>query len=755
MESIDKKYTFWQLLGEFKVEIPIIQRDYAQGRENVKTKQIRDNFLDKILAAIDDENSILEKKSLDLDFVYGSAADNKFIPLDGQQRLTTLFLLHWYVASLTDNLQANKQILLNFSYETRISSREFCHALINSNLNIGNETLSSQLKDCSWFFLSWSKDPTIKAMLVMLDAIHSKLQHVVKAKHWQALTEERIITFQFLDMNHENLQLTDELYVKMNARGKALTDFENFKAWVEQFIDEKNYIIKVEDWKTKFDKDWTDLFWNYKDGDNHLIDEEFMRFFNGMVLNQYAAGFKGNIDKDEIYKKNVQALSAKKENGQEVYIPISIYLDIQAFSEASVNDIFQTLEFIKGNKNQDINTSLSGIKFYTPEESIFESFIQGDITYPDRLRFYALSQVLIKNEISIESNPLTLQRWMRFIRNLIENTTIDSAETFSRAINSITSILANKNVFNNLYEYLSDVNTVITGFDGNQIKEEKLKALLIHNSQNTEWEAYIIEAENHPMFRGNIGFLLPENRESEFTKFISRKNVAFRLFNKDGVNEKFGRSSNLLGRLLLAMGLGLQNDELWLGGKQQYWKGHLKNAHYIPFIVKAIDLLLDADDESYSDILNANLNVAGLESWKEHLVNNPRLFKEYTYYGRIKKDWRGINLYQQEKFNANVNAILIENNRNEVITELLKEGQYKLVNPHIIKCENFYAGDKIELRNKKIILSFGQNKVKIYQLNEESKDGILIAETSFLEGSEVLLESINEHLTHSINFSEA
>ena len=32
-----------------------------------------------------------------LDFVYGSKKNNVFIPLDGQQRLTTLFLMHWYL----------------------------------------------------------------------------------------------------------------------------------------------------------------------------------------------------------------------------------------------------------------------------------------------------------------------------------------------------------------------------------------------------------------------------------------------------------------------------------------------------------------------------------------------------------------------------------------------------------------------------------------------------------------------------------
>lgn len=30
------KYTFWSLLNEHTIEVPIIQRDYAQGRANEK-----------------------------------------------------------------------------------------------------------------------------------------------------------------------------------------------------------------------------------------------------------------------------------------------------------------------------------------------------------------------------------------------------------------------------------------------------------------------------------------------------------------------------------------------------------------------------------------------------------------------------------------------------------------------------------------------------------------------------------------------
>lgn len=48
-------------------------------------------------------------------------------------------------------------------------------------------------------------------------------------KYWELLTSDNSpIVFYYLPL--KKFGLSDDLYVKMNARGKALTPFENFKA---------------------------------------------------------------------------------------------------------------------------------------------------------------------------------------------------------------------------------------------------------------------------------------------------------------------------------------------------------------------------------------------------------------------------------------------------------------------------------------------------------------------------------------------
>src|SRR6266404_8882563 len=111
MPEFDKPITFSDLVTQcHRIEVPLIQRDYAQGRAS--EKDVRNEFLQALHGALSGASTV----SLNLDFVYGSMEDQdgmRFLPLDGQQRLTTLFLLHWYLAWCDDRLVDYKRMLLD------------------------------------------------------------------------------------------------------------------------------------------------------------------------------------------------------------------------------------------------------------------------------------------------------------------------------------------------------------------------------------------------------------------------------------------------------------------------------------------------------------------------------------------------------------------------------------------------------------------------------------------------------------------
>lgn len=320
-------------LTDKNVRIPQLQRDYVQGSD--KAKEIRDLFICDLVETLSADTPEAKQKTLHLDFIYGStyeeapasglhphwkegelhfdtpnSDDNEptkvFLPLDGQQRLTSLWLLHWMLCPETE-ADAAKKLLSHFSYATRSSSRRFCAALV---AHIGDGELKQQLKinkaksalmEAPWFLPAWQKDPTVNSMIEMLVAIGTRLGEVDTAPLWKRL-QEGAITFTVIEIQSNEFRLTDELYIKMNNRGRLLTDWECDKAKAIECLGE---VVFTEEnaglWESlqaneqektpadyfsfRIDGRWQDFFWHLsRGGESPLEDhvqrsDEMMRYF--------------------------------------------------------------------------------------------------------------------------------------------------------------------------------------------------------------------------------------------------------------------------------------------------------------------------------------------------------------------------------------------------------------------------------------------------------------------------------------------
>ena len=303
-----QEYTFPKLLEQYdKVLVPMIQRDYAQGRTDKKETGVRNNLL----------SDIFTKESVNFDLVFGSKesriVDGKeiscFIPVDGQQRLTTLFLLYLY-AKKAKGLWINLD-LSKFSYDTRRAASDFCKDVTTKEWCVQEgKKVSDVIKDSSWFMDYWASDPTVAGMLNMLDAIQEKAKE-------KAFPNLERITFLFFDL--ESHGLNENLYLKMNSRGKPLTAFENLKAKIEKVLpddsqkDDNNKYGKCfpnnaatmdsfkEKWKFFMDRDWTNAFWD-KDNPNKCdvnIAKFIVRFLSG-----YWAAFGQETEEKKKRKNN-------------------------------------------------------------------------------------------------------------------------------------------------------------------------------------------------------------------------------------------------------------------------------------------------------------------------------------------------------------------------------------------------------------------------------------------------------------------
>jgi len=482
-----KTLNFWELLKKNKTEIPIIQRDYAQGRED--KKEIRNNFLQALYQSIDTNNPIK------LDFIYGSMEKETFQPLDGQQRLTTLFLLHWY--SLIQSQLLNKEnieILEKFTYETRISSREFCNTLISKPITLNKTTvLSAQIIDSSWFFLSWKKDPTIDAMLRTIDDIHRKFYDVEDL--WEKLTSKNLISFYHVKL--ENIGLTDDLYIKMNARGKLLSPFENFKASFQKRINDKKWDNNKkfkETFAYKIDSIWTDLFWSYRSKDNN-IDDSFIKFIATILM------IRQVIDKKPNRLTLIQTLQDK-----------STTVKPDSFMEDDFNYLCECFDIYHDVFIKKIDLKIDFPLFqHTPTVDIFTAVIdkESNASYSQKVLFYAQTEYL-KNMSGF--NRDSFQEWMRVIRNIVargdiaktgkRQTIIRSQQTFDGVINLIHELSAG---CMDIYTFLSQTQ-IKSSFAKEQIKEERLKADIIIS--NPSFKEIIFKMEDTLLLQGRIEFAL-------------------------------------------------------------------------------------------------------------------------------------------------------------------------------------------------------------------------------------------------------
>lgn len=687
----NKKYTLLNFLKSeysdaISFEIPIIQRDYAQGRSDERSKEIRKTFLGSLIAAVEN----YPQKNIELDFVYGKRNKNKVYLLDGQQRITTLYLLHWYLAQRLQKPLLLKDVAL--SYRVRQYADEFTQKISDKSTQIDfTSSIPSQaICNCTWFFDAWKHDPTVKGMLNTLDTIHELLKDkkISEEHYWQPL-EEGAVTFYWLDL--EEHQLTDELYLKMNARGKQLSNFENFKAsLVKRIADngwEKN-IQEKDSFSFKVDTIYTDLFWEYR-GEVNVIDYEATNFFAGMAMIGYA--LKEN---SEAQQKRIQELFNN---------PLSVR--VEDFEKSDFERLTSYLDFYSAVEKISIETELW--KYYNTDNKrgLFEEFIKDEnkgtekkydgATYPQRVLFYALSELFMeakdKNNIS--------EDFIRVVRNIVENATIDSAQTFVGAIKLMSELLEG---VQDIYWYLSKT-AIQSNFASYQVTQEKQKAERI--VANLEWKDAIWEAEDHPMFKGDIGFLLLET-ENNLSLFKKRYEVAKEMFEENGVKDKY-KENMLLIRALVATfdEWHLLTHGLTYDCEKDTWKEILEydrdsSAYFLKVLDSPIPLeelvkqpsKMKGYEEPHQDLYQTNL----LEAIQQRRPNN----RGFTYHS----SW-GVHILYPPYYSGYYYGCIIGEERNKKLAQA--------VDKDIIKTEQ-----QLEVNGKKIPFFWGWDVHFIYKDKE-------------------------------------
>lgn len=462
MENL-KRRNLCGFLEEFKVIIPILQRDYAQGRRT--QKGLANLFLDSIFEVLNGS-----KDGLHIDFIYGYEENDKFLLIDGQQRITTLWLLYFYLNRL---LGITLPELANFSYSVRKSSKKFCNQLLRNNFDLHMKP-SLAIKNKSGVFetsINLENDPTIKSMLGMLDLIYER----VKDKDVNQIEDytQRLNNITFSLFNMGSYGLGEELYIKMNSRGKQLSAYENLKAYMVSFLSCDDKLL------SRIDNRWCDLF--FQNGNVEKFDEIGRNFLH------YANIFFVLCD-----KKEAQAVSIKEQLDPKRRVD-DFYSHLQKRENIILLDT--CIELILKLKND-----LKDSRIRILEDDFFYNKQKGEMSYINICYFHSLLayvQEQNKQNFSIDR----IADYLRVSKHFIENHRLGNAEDVIQLFELFRMVARGAE---DVYEYLithpeSDIHTQIYAL-------EVRKARLIRESR--DWEIILNKMSDNSILVGRVDFLL-------------------------------------------------------------------------------------------------------------------------------------------------------------------------------------------------------------------------------------------------------
>lgn len=546
------------------VFIPKIQRAYAQGR--LSENEVRSEFLDDIFATLTDKDAA----PMELSFLFGSkqsTADihDGFELLDGQQRATTLFLLYWYMS--TRENKSLPDFLHKFTYETRDTSRAFLDHITTSLIDIDSETPSRIIKGLKWFTDDYNCDPTIVAMLNMIDAIHLKYN----ALHCTNLSPQ-LNKLCFYVLMLEQFDMNDELYIKMNSRGLSLTAFENFKASIVKYMKEEKHDSKYTTnygqtnqpfwlyFTTMIDASWVDMLWRKEMDDTGLIKTDdkaigyrYFRFFNRYFFSKAAEHFAYSSNNRDSIIDFFYAITPQKDNGQtKLLCWKSCYIQLFDSYQDEISDCF--IEITRIFEILHINQNLieDAVK-QDPYGNLKDFCIDTDnYTLHKRVAFSAVMMFLaaLPDRCSFtDANVQTcFKQMLRVLFNVIENTQIEDILPAIGVIKNMSKLISSEGaVTENFYKPMTTFD-----FKTGQLAEEVLKAKEMFTSGKFDesWEKVFITAEQHSFFKGSIRFFFTPGIGSS-SDFENRFNVIKTLFDGQGISSEY-RKEHILIRAILA-----------------------------------------------------------------------------------------------------------------------------------------------------------------------------------------------------------
>lgn len=305
-EINNKIFNMNDLLHHYTIYIPDMQRDYCWGLNKKDDKTLFHEFIDTLY------NLYENKDDFKMGLFYGYLENDRLYLCDGQQRITSLYLilLYAYKLNILDKNLIIHGNMPSLQYAVRDSSLFFLNDLVEHIKKIEN---IDDIKEADWYFDEYNNDDTIKNMLASIKTIMGK-KDIINAEFISYILNK--INFIFIDMKtREN---GEETYVLLNTTGESLSEMENLKPYLV-FDD----IEKMQDYADKWE-DMEHFFWIKNNQNYEMAEKGFMEFLRWVViLTCYEKSVNILKEKDILYsfftKEEKPAIEVIKEYFDNIY----------------------------------------------------------------------------------------------------------------------------------------------------------------------------------------------------------------------------------------------------------------------------------------------------------------------------------------------------------------------------------------------------------------------------------------------------
>lgn len=532
------RYTLKSFLTDHNLDqiiIPEIQRDYVWQEDNVKkllisikenserqnsnSQGVNDDLLNQLApeAKVAVMRALEESKNYcNVGFIYAYFdvdLAGRFMLIDGQQRMTTLFLL-MLCLSVKENKQDQfrrayfKDGFLKFDYKVREASHDFILNFVEHILS-GNDF--NAVIDQFWYFSEYGQDVTIQSVLrnykIIYDFLNSNdltLQYV-----------EEYIEFWYFDTNKS--KQGEELYIYMNSRGESVSAGESIKATLLKGLSDQ----EKHDWGSKWEK-WQNLFWKYRKENNNADRglEEFLRWIKIIELTK--------IDNKKSIESKVETIRNIKEKSK---------IAVDGLSLPVIESYFNALS--------------TALKF-KDELKINSDWLTGSFAAIDYLK---LLPTLMYAEKYFECDIKDIHRFARFFQNI--------SRFASLSKNPFESLASTINLTQQFLEAnYTDVTSLIDLKEKNSyesiLTSEEISKLTIYKQSEenlrTEIETAFWAAEDYKLCDGRVWFIWFCMDYEASTQTFDRQTLNNFTFIFTNFKSLFNSVNDLLRRTLLTKG---------------------------------------------------------------------------------------------------------------------------------------------------------------------------------------------------------